>query len=113
MTRYASIAAEQQVVLDCLIREQLAAFQDLSDAESRDVMRSAARNASPFKANITRGDRCEPGNRHQRRSLSRAVRTNDRGDIALPDFEIDALQRLNMTISDLETLYAKHRLRPR
>src|SRR6185437_1786778 len=81
--------------------------------KSCDGMRPAARNASPFKANITRGDRCESGNRHQRRSLSRAIRTNDRRDIALPDFEIDAFQRLDMAIRDLETLYAKHRLRPR
>ena len=76
-------------------------------------MRSAARNALPFKANITRGNRCEPGNRHQRRSFTRTIRTDDRRDIALPDFEIDALQRLDMTIRDFETLYAKHRLRPR
>ena len=71
-------------------------------------MRSAARNALPFKANITRGNRCEP--------LQIAISVevlpapfeplHDRRDIALPDFEIDALQRLDMTIRDFETLYA-------
>ena len=49
-------------------------------------------------------------NRHQRRSLPCAIRTDDRRDFALPDLEIDASKRLDMTVSDFTSLYTKHRL---
>ena len=60
MARQARVAANQQIILDGLVGEELATFENVSDAEPGDVVRRASHDAPAFEADVAGGDRREP-----------------------------------------------------
>ena len=67
----------------------------------------------PVVANASRATVEEPGDRLQRRRLPGAVRADQRDELALAHFEVDALHRLDAAVAHFERLSPQARVPPR
>src|SRR5256886_9969448 len=95
------VGAQAQVLLDGEVHERTAPLGRVADAEPHQVFRRAPVDALPREADLARrADHA--AHRAQRRRLARAVGAENRGDAALLDGEVDAVQHLRPAILRLE-----------
>src|SRR6185436_17670441 len=98
------IRPEVEVVRDGEVREDAASFGDVRNAARGDDVRLHAGDVLPVERHAAPARLQQAGDRAQRRGLARAVRADERDDLALLHLEVDAVQRRNGSVADFEIM---------
>ena len=99
-----------QVLLDGQIREHAPAFRHVRDAAADDLFRCQPVDPRVVEADLSAGERFEPGNGPQGRSLARAVRADDGDDATGRYRHRDALEGCGLLVANLDIAeFKQHR----
>ena len=109
----ALVGAELEVLAHGHAREQAPALGALRDAELDDVVRRTAGDVVAREGDLPRPWRDDPVDRAQRGRLARAVRADQRDDLAVVHLERDALERLDAAVGRAQALDPRAAARPR
>ena len=85
-------------------REDLAALGDLPDAEVADMVRFATGDVGALEADASGARRFNAGDCADQRGLAGAVGADDRHNMAFWDFDRDAVERLRVSVEQIEVL---------
>ena len=108
------MAAEQQVLQQRRVLEQLDVLEGARNADARDIVGRHLGDVAPLEDQLAFGRIVDPADQVEDRGLACPVRPDDGEDLALSDVEGDAVDRLDTTEVDGEILSPKqrrHRLR--
>jgi hypothetical protein len=105
------VGAHPQVLDDRHAREHAATFRDHRESVAQQLERRLAGERRAEIADLARRRLEQAGHGLERRRLAGAVRADQRDEFALVDLEIDALDRLDAAIGDLQAVDREHRLR--
>ncbi len=100
------LRANDEIVLDAVLGENLAVFGNIAKADARDAIGRAAGHVAAEDANgagLGRGEACDG---LHRRALARAVAPEQRDRLTLGHLEADAEQDLALAVVDVEALHA-------
>ena len=100
--------AEQQVLVHRQRREDTSAFRRQRHAHAHDHFRRQRRYVPAGEGHAPRPLGRKADERIERRALARAVRTEQGDDLAASNLEVDALQRLDGPIGNLEAADLEH-----
>src|SRR4051794_19568638 len=93
---------ELEVFTDGHLRPDVALFRRLGDAGADDRVRALPRDRLALEFNVAGTRFQQPRNGTKCRRLAGSVGSDQRDDLALADFEAHVMQRLRLTISDLD-----------
>src|SRR3954466_5035112 len=96
------VRAQFQVLADGELRPQLAPFRDQRDAKLRALARGNAEERVPAVPDVSAARGPEPADGAQGGRLPRAVRAEQRDDLALAHFQRDAEQHLDVAVGEGE-----------
>src|SRR5260221_656498 len=91
-----------------LAREDAPAFRHMRDPAPDSGEAFDAGDVLAFKSDLASARLHMPANRHQERRLPRAIGADHRGDAALLNFEVDAVQHLEIAVARTKPLDAQH-----
>jgi hypothetical protein len=100
--------AHLHVLDDRHAREDAAPFRHHREAALEQFVRRDALDRLAHVLDVTRRVRLQTRDRLHRRGLARAVRADQRDQLALRDFEVDALDCLDAAVIDLQALDFQH-----
>src|ERR1019366_3972145 len=89
-------------------RENLAAFGDLTDAETADLMPRPAGDIQAAEIDVAACRLVHPGDGADERGLAGAVGADNGDDGALLDLERDAVERLGVAVEHVEIFNLQH-----
>ena len=101
-------SAQLKVFLHAHLGEDATSFGHLRDAVLDDLVRGRAGDVLAEEGDGAALGREQPGYRAQRRGLSRAVRADERDDLALSDFEAHAFERVDRAVVDVDVVDFQH-----
>src|SRR5581483_9561720 len=90
-------------------REELAALRRLRDPELHDLVRRVMGDVAAAEGDRALARMVQPVDRAQRRRLARAVRADERDDLAVAHLDRDALQRLDRAVVRLDVAHLEER----
>jgi len=99
--------AHLQVLHDRHAHEDAAAFRRLRDLEPGDLVGRELRDIASGKRDRALARARIPADRHHQRRLAGAVGADQRDDLAVSDFHVDAAQRGNMAVIGLDAAHAE------
>src|SRR4029077_2470496 len=86
---------------------------NLDDAALHDLVGLQSVDARALERDLSPRTREHTADRAQQRRLARAVHAEQRDDLALTHFEVDAVERLNLAVEDVEAGCNQDRLADR
>ena len=98
----AHVGAHRQVFLDRQRAEHAAALGHHREALAHELERGRAGDALAVVADRAGLDRLQAADALERRRLAGAVRADQAHELALADVEVDALDRVDAAVGDLE-----------
>src|SRR5262249_55390051 len=101
--------ADLEVLEHAQRRKYLPPFGDLPDAEVADRVRPQPQDLPPAEADASGAGSCDPGDRPDQRGLARAVRADDRDDLAPRHVHAHVGQRLRVAVIEVQSLDAEER----